>query len=62
LNYIKMLATSISASQCLYNWVNGVASSGTFIKHESMLNLPIGYNGIPINWDIHDFKTPNDAS
>ena len=29
LNYIKMLATDISANNCLYYWVNAVASTGT---------------------------------
>ena len=33
LNYIKMLATDISATDCLSSWVNGVASTGTFVKN-----------------------------
>ena len=52
LNRIKMLATDISASECLTNWVNGVAASGTFTKATSMTSLPSGANGIPNNWTV----------
>ena len=52
LNYIKMLATDISASSCLGSWVNGVASSGTFVKNSAMTTLPIGVNGIPEGWTV----------
>ena len=31
LNYIKMLATDISATNCLLNWVQNVSSTGTFV-------------------------------
>ena len=54
LNYIKMLATDISASDCLYIWVYGVASSGTFIKNESMTSLPSGMYGIPEGWTVEN--------
>jgi hypothetical protein len=54
LNYIKMLATDISARGCLYNWVKGVASKGTFVKHPDMTSLPIGYSGIPSGWTVVD--------
>ena len=52
LNYIKMLATNISASDCLYNWVSGVASSGTFVRHADMTSLPTGASGIPSGWTV----------
>ena len=32
LNYIKCLATDIPADNYTYNWVNGVAPTGTFVK------------------------------
>lgn len=54
LNYVKMLATNISASQCLYVWVQGVASSGTFVKNTSMTSLPRGSSGIPSNWTVEN--------
>ena len=52
LNYIKMLATNISATVCLDNWVSGVASTGTFVKHPNMTTLPNGYSGIPSGWTV----------
>ena len=54
LNYIKCLATDISASNCTGNWVNGVASSGTFVKDASMTNWTTGNDGIPSNWAVTD--------
>lgn len=52
LNYIKMLATDISASYCLMDWVNGVSSTGTFVKHPDMTSLPTGVSGIPEGWTV----------
>ena len=55
LNYIKMLATNISATQCLYNWVTGVnTQNGTFVKAASMESLPTGPSGIPRNWTVQN--------
>ena len=49
LNYIKCLATDISATKCTYNWLNSVASSGTFVTPSST-NWTTGRDGIPTNW------------
>ena len=49
-----MLATDISASSCLANWVSGVASTGTFTKATSMTSLPTGVSGIPSGWTVVD--------
>lgn len=54
LNYIKCLATDISAQNCLDDWVNNVASSGTFIKASDMEDWPTGINGIPDGWNIEN--------
>ena len=54
LNYIKMLATNISASNCLYNWVRNVSSTGTFVKNPAMTSLPTGTSGIPRGWTVVD--------
>ena len=54
LNYIKCLATDISANNCTSNWVNGVASSGTFVKDASMTGWTSGVNGIPNGWTVVD--------
>ena len=51
LNYIKMLSTDISASNCLYDWVIGVAPTGTFVKHPDA-NIPTGTSGIPSGWTV----------
>lgn len=54
LNYIKCLATNISATDCLYNWVRKVASTGTFVKTSSMTSWSTGTNGIPSGWTVVD--------
>ena len=56
LNYIKCLATNISASYCKSNWVNGVASSGTFVKAAGITESTWGRgnNGIPNNWTVQN--------
>ena len=59
LKYIKMLATDISASYCLSNWVNGVASNGTFVKNAAITSLPTGNSGIPTGWTIKDYVENN---
>ena len=51
LNSIRMLATNISASNCLTSWVSGVASSGTFYKRTSA-TIPTGASGIPSGWTV----------
>lgn len=51
LNSIKMIATNVSATSCLYEWVSGVATSGTFTKHPDT-SLPTSVNGIPPRWTV----------
>jgi hypothetical protein len=52
-----MLATDISASNCLTYWVSGVANSGTFVK-ASNVEIPTVSStiieGIPQNWEVHE--------
>lgn len=52
LNYIKAMFTDASASNCLASWVNGVASSGTFVKNSQSTFDTRGTSGIPNNWTI----------
>ena len=52
LNNITMLATDISVPYCLFNWVSGIASTGTFTKAASMTTLPTGADGIPSGWTV----------
>lgn len=54
LNYIKCLATDISATSCTYNWVNGVSSTGTFVKNPNMSSWTSSVSGIPVNWTVQD--------
>ena len=49
-----MLATNISASSCLNNWVNGVSSTGTFVKNAAMTRLSTGTSGIPRGWTVQN--------
>ena len=54
LNYIKCLATNISATSCTNLWVLNVAASGTFVKAASMSDWTTGTNGIPEGWTVQD--------
>jgi hypothetical protein len=54
LNYVKCLATDISATSCTNSWLNNVASEGTFVKAASMENWTTGTSGIPEGWTIND--------
>lgn len=58
LAYIKCLATSISATSCTTNWVNGVSASGTFVRDPNMpygsgtSGWPRNEHGIPSGWTV----------
>lgn len=52
LNYIKCLATNISASSCTGSWTKNVASTGTFVKNVSMTRWSTGTSGIPNGWTV----------
>lgn len=54
LNYVRCLATNISASNCTMDWLKGVAASGTFVKNASMSSWPTGTSGIPSGWTVQD--------
>jgi hypothetical protein len=60
LNYIKMLATDISATTCLLDWVYGVSSTGTFVKNPALSEETIGrgISGIPEGWTVVDYSAP----
>lgn len=47
LEYIKCLATDISANDCTLIWTAGVSNSGIFIKNDNMNSWTTGNNGIP---------------
>ena len=54
LNYVKCLATDISAADCTYLWLDSVASSGTFVKAANMSDWEGGESGIPVGWTVQD--------
>lgn len=54
LNYIKCLATDISATDCTTDWLRNTYSSGTFVKNTSMSSWTTGDNGIPSGWSVID--------
>ena len=53
LNYIKCLATNISATDCTKDWLAGVRSNGVFVKAPSK-SWPSGSSGIPSGWKVHE--------
>ena len=54
LNYIKCLATNVTSTYYTSNWVNNVASSGTFVKNENTTGWTTGNSGIPTGWTVID--------
>ena len=54
LNYIKCLATDISADYCTGDWVFHVALSGTFVKNPNMSSWTTGDSGVPTGWTVQD--------
>ena len=63
LNYVKCLATDISATNCTENWLSGVAATGTFVKALDMTDwTENSVNGIPTGWIVCDkvFQTAGD--
>ena len=53
LNYVKCLATDISAANCTASWLSGVATTGNFYTPAST-NWTTGASGIPSGWTRHD--------
>ena len=53
LNYIKCLATDMSASSCKYMWVYNTHATGTFVKHPNA-TWTTGESGIPNGWTVED--------
>lgn len=52
LNHVTCLATNISATNCVDNWLAGVSSIGIFEKESSMNNWTTGSSGIPSGWTV----------
>lgn len=56
LDYVVNLSirTSSSSSSATYNWLAGVAASGTFVKNANMTSWQSGASGIPSGWTVID--------
>ena len=54
LQNVTCLATNISASNCLSNWLTSVKSTGTFYKDPNMSGWNVGSN-VPSGWVISDY-------
>lgn len=54
INYVKCLATDISATDCVTGWLDWAASNGTFVKAPGMNDWPTGPGGIPEGWTVLD--------
>ena len=52
INYIKALFTTTPGSGYTTNWVNGVSSTGTFVKSHQATWDVTGTSGIPSNWTV----------
>lgn len=52
LNYVKALFTDNTASRCTSSWLNGVASSGTFVKNAAATWNVVGASGVPEGWTV----------
>ena len=57
LSSITCLATDIDEYMCSREWVDGVASTGTFTKAASMNGWSTGSSGIPYGWTVVDYPT-----
>ena len=53
LNYVECLADTTTGYSALNNWLNGVSSTGTFVKHPDSV-WSSGASGIPEGWTIID--------
>ena len=53
LNKVTMLATDVSADDCLSGWLYRVASTGTFYKNSSVTD--VSAYGIPEGWEVKDY-------
>lgn len=54
LNYVKCMATDISADMCLDYWMEGVPAGGTFVKASTNDSYTTGISGIPEGWQVQN--------
>lgn len=54
LRYIKCLATDLSYTDCVKNWVDGVSETGIFVKNSEATDWTEGESGIPSGWTVEE--------
>ena len=52
MNIVKTMFTTTPSSFYTTNWVNGVASSGTFVKNSAATWDVTGVDGVPDGWTV----------
>ena len=52
LNYVKALFTTTPENSYTRGWLDGVASSGTFVKNAAATWNVVGVNGVPEGWTV----------
>lgn len=52
LNYVKALFVKRNRSDATSNWLDGVSSSGTFVKNAAATWNDVGVNGVPEGWTV----------
>ena len=56
INYVKCLATNTSANNCTKDWLNNVASTGTFECDNKKYFTIDSSDGIPVGWTITEIN------
>jgi len=59
LTEVTMLATDVSASECLGGWLNGVPATGTFYKNAALTD--VSALGIPEGWEVKNYTPSSNA-
>ena len=60
LKYVTCMATDISAEGCVYEWLDGVSSTGVFFKAPTMNDWPVdSQHGIPEGWTVVNVTNNN---
>jgi hypothetical protein len=52
LSYVKAMFLTTPQNLYTYQWLNGVASTGTFVKNAAATWTVTGANGIPSGWTV----------
>jgi hypothetical protein len=52
LSYIKAMFITTPGTSYTQNWVNGVKSTGTFVKNSAATWTTTGVHGIPTGWTV----------